>query len=100
MSKEDFSQYGKSFQESLCHLILIDRPFADQIFEVMDINFLELKYLQTFVELVVNYREKFSVHPSQEIMKSVLRTQLEKHPEAIQEHPGNLFCSRFFSPQT
>jgi len=92
MSKEDFSQYGKSFQESLCHLILLDRPFADQIFEVMDINFLELKYLQTFVELVVNYREKFSVHPSQEIMKSVLRTQLEKYPEAIQEQVRHYFA--------
>mgnify|MGYP000453757280 CR=1 FL=1 len=43
MSKEDFSQYGKDFQESLCHLMLIDRPFADQMYEVIDINFLELK---------------------------------------------------------
>ena len=46
MSKEDFSQYGKDFQESLCHLMLIDRPFADQMYEVIDINFLELKYLK------------------------------------------------------
>ena len=56
MSKEDFSQYGKDFQEMLCHLILIDRPFADQIFEVLNINFLELRYLQVFIELVENYR--------------------------------------------
>ena len=72
MSKEDFSQYGKDFQESLCHLMLIDRPFADQMYEVIDINFLELKYLQTFVKLVQNYREKFGVHPSEDIMKTVI----------------------------
>ena len=28
---------GKDFQESLCHLILLDRPFADQISEVLNI---------------------------------------------------------------
>ena len=58
MSKEDFSQYGKDFQETLCHLILVDRPFADQMFEVLNINFLELKYLQTFVQLVKNIPRK------------------------------------------
>ena len=75
--KEDFSRYGKDFQESLCHLILLNRPFADQISEVLDINFLELRYLQVFVELILKYREKFSVHPSEKVMKSILRTELQ-----------------------
>ena len=38
----NFSKYGKSFQEKLCMVILEDRVFADQIEEVLDINFLEL----------------------------------------------------------
>ena len=36
----NFAQYGKSFQEDLCSLILDDRPFADQLLEVFDPNFL------------------------------------------------------------
>ena len=52
-AKEDFSKFGKSFQESLCHLILEDRPFADQIFEVLDVNFLELTYLKVFIAFVL-----------------------------------------------
>ena len=85
MSEEqvDFSKFGKSFQENLCHLVLVDRPFADQIFEVLDINFLELRYLQVFVRKILNYREKYSVHPSSSIMKSVLRTELDSEPESI-----------------
>ncbi len=50
MTKEervDFSKYGKDFQEKLCQLILQDRIFCDQIEEVLDIQFLELKYLVT-----------------------------------------------------
>ena len=41
--KNDFSRYGKAFQEGLVQLILEDRAFADQITEVLDINFLEYK---------------------------------------------------------
>ena len=40
----NFSKYGKSFQEKLCMVILDDRPFADQIEEVLDVGFLELNY--------------------------------------------------------
>ena len=52
MSKEDFSQYGKDFQESLCHLMLIDRPFADQMYEVIDIGFLEFKIIERSLEYI------------------------------------------------
>ena len=92
MAKEDFSQYGKDFQESLCHLILVDRPFADQMFEVLNINFLELKYLQAFVQLVKKYREKYSVHPTEKIMTSILRTELGEYNDSIQQQIRNFFA--------
>ena len=42
--RADFGRYGKSFQEGLVQLMFEDRPFADQITEVLDINFLDLEY--------------------------------------------------------
>ena len=72
----DFSKFGKSFQESLCHLILDDRPFADQIFEVLDINFLELSYLRVFVTKIKQYKKKYGIHPTRKIMTSILRTDI------------------------
>ena len=36
--KADFGRYGKSFQEGLVQLIFEDRPFADQITEVLDVE--------------------------------------------------------------
>lgn len=92
MSKENFSQYGKDFQESLCHLVLIDRPFADQIYEVIDINFLELKYLQVFIKLVQNYREKYGVHPSEDILKPILRSELSEELESVQQQVRHFFA--------
>ena len=89
---EDFSKFGKSFQEGLCQLILTDRPFADQIFEVFDVNFLELKYLRTFVELISKYRDKYKVHPTQKIMHSVIRTELKNEPDPIQVRIRDYFA--------
>ena len=72
-----FSKYGKTFQEKLCMVILDDRPFADQIEEVLDVNFLELNYLKLFLNKIFNYRKKYGVHPSRDIMKTILRSELD-----------------------
>ena len=73
----NFSKYGKTFQEKLCMVILDDRPFADQIEEVLDVNFLELNYLKLFLNKIFNYRKKYGVHPSRDIMKTILRSELD-----------------------
>ena len=81
--QEDFSRFGKSFQESLCRLILLDRPFADQIGEVLDVNFFELKYLQVFCKKIYDYKERYKTHPTPEIMTSILRSELGDESEAL-----------------
>ena len=78
-----FSKFGKSFQEDLCHMILNDRPFADQMFEVLDINFLELKHLRVFIRKIQEYRKKYGVHPTSNIMRSIIRTGLDGEPESV-----------------
>ena len=60
--RANFSQYGKSFQEELVQLILEERTFADQLQEVFNINFLELKYLRVFVQKIFEYKEQNGVY--------------------------------------
>lgn len=88
----DFSKFGKSFQEGLSQLILQDRPFADQICEVLDINYFELKYLQVFVEKIIAYKDKYNVHPTIKTMTTILRTELEEHNEATQRQVRDYFA--------
>ena len=93
MTKElDFSRYGKQFQESLAQMILEDRPFADQIEEVLDTGFFELKYLRIFVSKIFEYRRKYGVHPTKEITASILRTDLENHNNAAQKQVRDYFA--------
>ena len=87
-----FSKFGKDFQESLCQMILQDRPFADQIMEVLDIGFLELHYLRVFVQKIFEYREKYSVHPTYKIMISIIRAEIEDENAATQQQLRNYFA--------
>ena len=57
--KVNFGKYGKTFQEGLVQLIFEDRPFADQITEVLDVNFLELEYLRVFLRKTIDYRTRY-----------------------------------------
>jgi replicative DNA helicase len=94
MSRTDrvgFGKYGKSFQEGLIQLIYSDRPFADQITEVLDINFLELEYLKVFVSRIIEYRAKYNLHPSSEAITSILNTDLEKESDVIKRQVRDYF---------
>ena len=81
-SNETFVRFGKNFQEKLCQLMLEDRPFFDQIMEVLDISFFESKYLQIFAQTLIDYSNKYSTHPNSEVMMSLLRTELNHHDKA------------------
>ena len=85
MERSDFSHFGKSFQEVLCLLILQDRPFADQILEVLDITFLELGYLRLFISKIMAYREKYGVHPTINIMKTIIKSDMDDENEVLQK---------------
>jgi len=78
----NFGKFGRSFQEGLCQLILQDRPFSDQIFEVLDTNFLEYNYLRLFVGQIENYRIKYKVHPTHKTMSTIVRA-MEHDNEAL-----------------
>lgn len=84
-SSVNFAKYGKSFQEGLVQLIYQDRPFADQITEVLDLNFLELEYLRVFTDKITSYRERYAKHPSADAIATILRTELEKEEIVTQQ---------------
>ena len=88
-----FSKYGKNFQNKLAFLILDDRVFGDRMMEVLNIEFLEFKYLQVFVEKIFWYKKKYGNHPSHETMKTIVRSGLEKENEALQKQVRDYFAS-------
>jgi hypothetical protein len=85
MSEEQvgFSRYGTKFQENLARLVLEDRAFADQISEVLDIKFLDLRYLQVFVKKVFEYKNKYGTHPSVDSMSILIKDLVSDENELV-----------------
>ena len=90
--KATFSKYGRDFQEKFCHLLLKDRSFCDQILEVFDVDFLELKFLKIFVNKVIDYKLEFNTHPSYDTMKAVIISGLEDSNEAVKKQVRDFFA--------
>jgi len=91
-SRIGFSKYGKQFQESLVQIIMEDRPFADQVEEVLDTSFFELSYLRVFVIKLFEYRKKYGVHPTAKIISTILRTELENYSSSVQKQTRDYFA--------
>jgi len=92
----NFSSFGKQFQEKLAYLIMQDPVFANQIGEVLDYNFFELKYLRIFTKKIFDYKTKFGKYPSQATVETILRSEMDEENEAIQKQIRE-FYARFAS---
>lgn len=96
MSEEEkgnasFSKFGGNFQEKLAELILRERAFADQIEEVIKLEYFDYSYLQKFTEKVFDYRNQYDVHPSIDIMETVIKSDMDDVPEALKRKVGEFF---------
>ena len=78
-----FSKFGKPFQESLVQLIVEQRVFADQIEEVLDINFLEFKYLRALVRKIFEYKQKYKTHPSYQNLVTIFKTEFDEENDIL-----------------
>ena len=90
--KVSFSKYGKKFQEKLVFLILDDRVFSDRMMEVLNVEFLEYKYLQVFTDKIFYYKGKYGTHPSHETMKTIVKSGLDSENEALQKQIRDYFA--------
>jgi KaiC/GvpD/RAD55 family RecA-like ATPase len=95
-----FSEFGKPFQEKLAFTILEDSQFANQIGEVIDYNFFELKYLRVFVKNIYNYKEKYGKYPSKSTFETILRTDLSKEPDHLAKQVRSYYAQFVTSGNT
>lgn len=89
--KVDFSSFGKPFQEKLVQLIIDEPSFANQVGEVLDFNFFELKYLQVFSKMIYEYRDQYGKYPSRASLESLLRTQISQENEVTQKQMRDFY---------
>ena len=79
-----FASMGKPFQEKLAFMIAEDPAFANQIGEVLDINFFELKYLRTFVKDIFDFKTEFKIYPSKATIETLITQKSDEEASTKQ----------------
>ena len=90
---ETFSKFGNNFQQKLAKQIAVERTFADQIKEVLQPEMFELKYLQHFVKAIFSYKDKYEVHPSLQILDSILKTEYSSETNTLDQQIKEFYTS-------
>jgi len=88
---ENLGAFGKNFQENLCKLLVYDRSFCEQMQEVLDIGFFDLKYIQVFAKKLFDYKQKYKTHPTNGTLNSIFNTELEGENEVIKKQVMDFF---------
>lgn len=80
-NKVTFAQFGKAFQEKLMQAVLVDKQFAEQMLEVFDVQYFELKYLVFLADRYFSYAKKYKVFPTLQLLITIIKDELKHGTE-------------------
>lgn len=88
MSNQDKSQqkhftFDKNFQEKIVQAMIMDRLWAAQFGEVLDVNFFEHGYLKLIADRYISYHKKFKEFPSQDLLRTLLIEDLKNDKDLL-----------------
>lgn len=78
-----FAAYGKSFQEKIIQALLVDKQFAEQMLEVMNVEYFELKHLQYLAGKYFAYSKKYKDFPTLNLLVTIIKDDLKNGSDVI-----------------
>jgi hypothetical protein len=78
-----FNQYGKSFQEKVMQALLVDRAWSDQMLEVFDVSYFDLKYLTFLADRYFGHAKKYKVFPTLQLLITIIRDELKTGTDIV-----------------
>ena len=74
----NFSDYGEDFQERVVQALLTDFAWAEQMHEIIRVEYFELEHFQYLVKRYYDYYAKWRMFPTIAILANVLKDSLKK----------------------
>lgn len=72
-----FGQYGQHFQKKVVQALLSDPAWAEQVSEVLEPTYFDLKYLQYLVDRYLSYARKYKAYPTLQLLVTIVRDELK-----------------------
>ena len=78
-----FGQYGKGFQEKIFQSLMTDKVWAQQMVEVMNPSFFDVRYLEFLSDKFFSYFKKYKCFPTLGLLVTIVRDSLSNSDDAI-----------------
>jgi replicative DNA helicase len=78
-----FAEYGRSFQEGVVQALLMDHNWSEQLTDVFNENYFDLKYLRYLASKYFAYARKYKVFPTMQLLVTIIRDDLRVGPDAV-----------------
>lgn len=82
-TQKKYFTFDKTFQEKIVQAMIIDRIWAAQFAEVLDINYFEHAYLKLIASKYIEYHKNFKEFPSQDLLRTILVEELKSEKDSI-----------------
>lgn len=74
--------FDRNFQEKIAQAMLIDRMWAAQFSEVLDVDYFQYAHLKLVVSEYVSYQKKWKEFPSMELLLTMIKNELKNDSDA------------------
>lgn len=75
--------FDRSFQEKIVQACLVDRLWASQFSEVLDVNYFQFPYLKLIAFEYFQYHNKYKEFPSFELLLNILKDKLKSDKDSL-----------------
>ena len=83
MSQQNFSKFGKAFQEKVFQSMISDIQWSSQMIEVMSPEYFDLKYLSFLCERYFSYYSKYKTFPTLTILITIIKEDLSRSKDHV-----------------
>lgn len=84
IEQETFADYGEDFQERVVQALFLDFSWAEQMQEIIKIEYFEIEYFKFLVKTYYSYYANYKTFPTLAIMASIIKEKLS-HTDSFDE---------------
>jgi|SRR3990167_1264161 len=82
-AKPTLAEFGKLFQERIIQALLNDHVWAQQMVEVFDVDYFELRYLNFLASRFFAYGKKYKAFPTWQLLVTIIRDELKTGTDIV-----------------
>ena len=73
-----FGKWGHHFEKKVMQALLVDSAWAEQMSEVLEPRYFDLKYLHYLSDRYLNYARKYKAYPTLQLLVAIVKDELKQ----------------------